>query len=168
MQKKKSLFVAVIFFMGIPLINPVGSDAVLQDELTRDKDLLRALLPKDAESPGWQAVSSPQFFEPQNLWEYINGQAEMYIDYGFQLVVTLEYKSMDGARSMVIEIFQMKNPNHAFGIYAAERSTDDHLINMGAQGYLGENGQVLLPPTLRELILSQNYLPVSPQRTGCK
>ncbi len=139
MKRKSRILFAVIFFMGIPLINPLGSDAVSRDELTRDKDLLRALLPKDAESPGWQAVSSPQFFEPQNLWEYINGQAEMYIDYGFQLVVTSEYRSMDGARSMAIEIFQMKNPNHAFGIYAAERSTDDRLINMGAQGYLGEN-----------------------------
>jgi hypothetical protein len=139
MKRKNSILVAVIFFMGITLINLLGSEAVSQDELTRDKVLLRALLPKDAESPGWRAVSSPQFFEPQNLWEYINGQAEMYIDYGFQLVVTLEYRSMDGARSLAIEIFQMKNPKHAFGIYAAERSTDDRLINMGTQGYLGEN-----------------------------
>jgi hypothetical protein len=139
MKKKNSVFAAIIFFLGLPLINPLGSDAVSHDELTRDKDILKALLPKAAESPGWRAVSSPQFFEPQNLWEYINGQAEMYIDYGFQLVVTLEYRSLDGARSMAIEIFQMKNPKHAFGIYAAERSTDDRLINMGAQGYLGEN-----------------------------
>ncbi|UCB49628.1 MAG: hypothetical protein JSW56_01645 [Deltaproteobacteria bacterium] len=139
MKRKDSVIVVVIFFLGLLLITPAGSNAVSQDELTRDKDLLRALLPKDAESPGWQAVSSPQFFEPQNLWEYINGQAEMYIDYGFQLVVTLEYRSMDGARSMAIEIFQMKNPDHAFGIYAAERSTDDRSINMGTQGYLSEN-----------------------------
>lgn len=139
MKRKSSILVAVIFFTSIPLINSLSSDAVSHDALTRDKGLLRALLPKDAESIGWQAVSSPQFFGPQNLWEYINGQAEMYIDYGFQLVVTLEYRSMDGARSMAIEIFQMKNPNHAFGIYAAERSTDDRLINMGTQGYLGEN-----------------------------
>jgi hypothetical protein len=139
MKRKSGILVAVIIFMGIPLINPLGSDAVSHDETTRDKVLLRALLPKDAESPGWQAVSSPQFFEPQNLWEYINGQAEMYIDYGFQLVVSLEYRSMDGARSMAIEIFQMKNPNHAFGIYAAERSPDDRFIDMGAQGYFSEN-----------------------------
>ena len=139
MKRRNGVLSAVIVFMGITLINPLVSDAVSQDELTRDKDFLRALLPKEAESPGWQAVSSPQFFEPQNLWEYINGQAEMYIDYGFQLVLTVEYRSMDGVSSMAIEIFQMKNPKHAFGIYAAERSTDDRLINVGTQGYLGEN-----------------------------
>jgi len=139
MKKKNSLLVALIFFLGVPLVNPVGSGAISQDKLTKDKELLRAFLPKDAESAGWQAVSSPEFFERQNLWEYINGQAEMYIDYGFQLVVTLEYRSADGTRSMALEIFQMKSSNHAFGIYAAERSTDDRLINMGAQGYLGEN-----------------------------
>jgi len=139
MKIKNSVLIAVIFFICIPFINPLVSDAVSHDKLTRDKDLLIALLPKDAESPGWQAVASPQFFEPQNLWEYINGQAEMYIDYGFQLVVTLEYRSVDGAKSLAIEIFQMKNPKHAFGIYAAERSTDDRLIDMGTQGYLGEN-----------------------------
>ncbi|MGD9076239.1 MAG: hypothetical protein PVJ69_13570 [Desulfobacteraceae bacterium] len=139
MKTKNSVLVAAIFFICITLINPLVSDAVSRDELTRDKAFLRALMPKDAESPGWQAVSSPQFFEAQNLWEYINGQAEMYIDYGFHLVVTLEYRSMDGTRSMAIEIFQMKNPKHAFGIYAAERSFDDRPINIGGQGYIGEN-----------------------------
>jgi hypothetical protein len=139
MKKKNSILLAVILFICMSFINPLFSQAVSNDELTRDKELLIALLPGEPESPGWHAVSSPQFFEPKNLWEYINGQAEMYIDYGFQLVVTLEYRSTDGASSMVIEIFQMKNPKHAFGIYAAERSTEDRLIKMEAQGYMGEN-----------------------------
>jgi hypothetical protein len=139
MKKKNSFLLVMISFICVPLINSLVSGAVSRDELTKDKELLIGLLPKEAESPGWHAVSSPQFFEPENLWEYINGQAEMYIDYGFQLLVTLEYRSTDGARSMAIEIYQMKNPKHAFGIYVAERSTEDRLINMGVQGYLGEN-----------------------------
>ena len=88
---------------------------------------------------GWNITSGPEFFEPQNLWEYINGQAEMYLDYGFELVATAEYGSLDGLGSVTIEIYQMQSPKHAFGIYAAERSPLDTSIEVGVQGYLSEN-----------------------------
>jgi len=139
MKRKKAILGAIVIALAIPLASARGSEGIARDELARDKEILRTLLPKGAESGGWKAVSGPKFFGPQNLWEYINGQAEMYLDYGFKLLVTAEYTSMDGSRFMTIDIFQMGSPNHAFGIYAAERSPHDRFIKMGVQGYLGEN-----------------------------
>jgi hypothetical protein len=139
MKRKKAILGAIVITLAIPLASALGSEGVSRDELARDKEILRTLLPKGAESGGWKAVSSPKFFSPQNLWEYINGQAEMYLDYGFKLLVTAEYTSIDGSRFMTIDIFQMQSPNHAFGIYAAERSPHDSFIKMGGQGYLAEN-----------------------------
>ncbi|MFH1242212.1 MAG: DUF6599 family protein [Pseudomonadota bacterium] len=139
MKRNNSILVGAILFGAIALLKVAGSEGVSLNESARDKEILRALLPKDAECPGWQAVSSPKFFEPRNLWEHINGQAEMYLDYGFRLLLTTEYTSTDGSSAVTIEIFQMQSPDHAFGIYAAERSPDDIPVKMEALGYLGEN-----------------------------
>ena len=107
--------------------------------IAQDKEALRALLPQQVEVPRWESASHPRFFEPSNLWEYINGQAELYIQYGFRLVVTSDYISTEDPNSLTVEIYLMESPNHAFGIYAAERSPDDHFIEVGVQGYIGGN-----------------------------
>ena len=139
MKRKLGICAAMVFFLAIPFLNAEGSHEVPLEKSAGDRKVLRSLLPEDSERPGWRAASRPEFFESRNLWEYINGQAEMYIDYGFRCVVTVEYSSSDGPGSMIIDVFQMQSPIHAFGIYAAERSPDDLFIKMGAQGYLGKN-----------------------------
>jgi hypothetical protein len=138
MNSKIALFVAIVFIVAIPLAHTLGSEGISSDELDRDKETLRTLLPENKEDVTWKSASGPEFFEPENLWKYINGQAEVYLDYGFKLLVTTDYTSMDGSSSIVIEIYQMQNPNHAFGIYAAERSPSDNFIKIGVQGYLEE------------------------------
>jgi hypothetical protein len=139
MKRKRGILAEMVFFFVILFFSAGESQEVPLEKSAGDKEVLRSLLPEDSERPGWRATSRPEFFTSQNLWEYINGQAEMYIDYGFRCVVTIEYMCSDGAGSMIIEVFQMQSPIHAFGIYAAERSPDDFFIKMGAQGYLGEN-----------------------------
>jgi hypothetical protein len=138
-KRKNALLVAVIFTVAFPLVGASASEGIPSDQLARDKETLRTLLPKETESAGWKGASSPEFFEPENLWEYINGQAEVYLDYGLKLVLTTDYTSLDSSSSMAVEIYQMQSPDHAFGIYAAERSPDDNFINMGVQGYLAED-----------------------------
>ncbi|MFH1349408.1 MAG: DUF6599 family protein [Pseudomonadota bacterium] len=139
MKRKTFLNIAIIFAVAFLHFKALCSEDLPSSELARDKETLNTLLPEGTETAGWKPTSSPEFFGPQNLWEYIDGQAELYLDYGFKLVLTTDYTSMDGAKSLSIEIFQMESPDHAFGIYAAERSPQDNFIKMGVQGYLGEN-----------------------------
>jgi hypothetical protein len=139
MKRKNAIFAAVIFAFTISIASAQRLEDSAQKRVAEYKNILRMLLPKNSEIKGWKNTSGPQFFEPKNLWEYINGQAEMYLDYGFELVATAEYTTFDGLSAMTIEIFQMKSLKHAFGIYAAERSPTDHFINVGVQGYLSEN-----------------------------
>jgi hypothetical protein len=84
-------------------------------------------------------AAEPEFFDAENLWEYINGQAEMYLDYGFVQVMAVDYISSDGTGFLAVEVYLMQSPAHAFGIYAAERSSDESFIEIGVQGYIGEN-----------------------------
>jgi len=96
-------------------------------------------LPADGEMPGWSMVTEPEHYEADNLWEYINGQADFFIDYGFVLVDTAEYRNDNESSSVVLEVYRMGRPQEAFGIFAAERTLDDRPLEIGAQAYLGAN-----------------------------
>jgi hypothetical protein len=96
-------------------------------------------LPADGEMPGWSRVTEPEHYEADNLWEYINGQADFFIDYGFVRVDTVEYRKDQESSSVVLEVYRMGQPQEAFGIFAAERTRDDRALEIGAQAYLGAN-----------------------------
>jgi len=88
---------------------------------------------------GWEMVSEPENYGPENLWDYINGQAEFYLNYGFVRVDAAEYRKQSGSPSVIVEIYQMASPEDAFGIFAAERNPEDRQIEVGSGGYLGSN-----------------------------
>ena len=96
-------------------------------------------LPADGELPGWSLVTEPEHYEADNLWEYINGQADFFIDYGFVRVDTAEYRNDQESSSVVLEVYRMGRPQEAFGIFAAERTPDDRPLEIGAGAYLGAN-----------------------------
>jgi len=96
-------------------------------------------LPADGEMSGWARATNPEHYEADNLWEYINGQADFFIDYGFVRVDTAEYQNDQESSSVVLEVYQMGRPQEAFGIFAAERTRDDRPLEIGAQAYLGTN-----------------------------
>jgi len=96
-------------------------------------------LPANGDIPGWTRVTEPEYYEADNLWEYINGQADFFIDYGFVRVDTAEYRNDQESGSVVLEIYRMGRQQEAFGIFAAERTRDDRLLEIGAGAYLGAN-----------------------------
>ena len=96
-------------------------------------------LPGDGEIPGWSLAADPEHYEADNLWEYINGQADFFIDYGFVRVDTAEYRNEQDSSSVVLEVYRMGRPQEAFGIFAAERTRDDRPLELGSGAYLGAN-----------------------------
>ena len=47
---------------------------------------------------GWTPVSEVSTYEPENLWEYINGAAELFLAYGFQFLRSCDlYRSGSGS-----------------------------------------------------------------------
>ena len=96
-------------------------------------------LPTDGELPGWSLVTDPEHYEVDNLWDYINGQADFFIDYGFVRVDAAEYRNDQESSSVVLEVYRMGRPQEAFGIFAAERTSDDRPLEIGAGAYLGAN-----------------------------
>jgi hypothetical protein len=74
------------------------------------------------------------------VYEYINGAAEIYLQYNFQELIAQEYENDAGA-FVTIEIYRHDSALNAFGIYSQERSFEGDSLNIGAQGFY-ENGML--------------------------
>jgi hypothetical protein len=77
--------------------------------------------------------AEPSFYKPDTLYQYIDGGADVYLLYDFQLLLHQDFKA--GAADMTADVYDMGKPEDAFGIYSAERSPKYNYIPVGAEGY---------------------------------
>ena len=89
---------------------------------------------KFPEITGWKQSGEIQTFSPKDLYEYIDGAADLYLSYDFQELKVAEYQNEKKA-SVIIEVYRHKTPIYAFGIYSQERLSDANFLDIGAQGY---------------------------------
>jgi len=92
---------------------------------------------KFPEIAGWRQSGEVQTFSPKTLFEYINGDADLYLVYDLQELKVTEYLNEKKA-SVIVDVYRHKTPTHAFGIYSQERLSNANFINVGAQGYVEE------------------------------
>lgn len=64
-------------------------------------------------------ISSPRVFTGASLFGYMNGGAELYLEYGFSLASITEITFMGGKYKT--EIFRMNGPEEAFGIFSVSK-----------------------------------------------
>ena len=86
------------------------------------------------EMAGWKQSGEIQTFIPKNLYEYINGAADLYFAYDFQELKVEEYQNEKKA-SVTVDVYRHRTPLHAFGIYSQERLTEANFLDIGIQGY---------------------------------
>jgi hypothetical protein len=85
---------------------------------------------------GWEKPDEVDVYVPDNLWDIINGAADVFMAYDFQTLYWGEYtKSSDSDIYIVLEIYRQGDPVNAFGVYSQERPRSPQLIDIGVQGY---------------------------------
>jgi len=96
-------------------------------------------LPPDGIVAGWFRQGEPRSFGPGNLWEYIDGAADLFLAYGFRRLETAQY-ARDGDQDSLItvDIYDMGAPLRAFGIFRSEQPQHRDAVSLGAQGYVSE------------------------------
>ncbi|HMD72080.1 MAG TPA: DUF6599 family protein [Bryobacteraceae bacterium] len=99
---------------------------------TAEKNKLAALLPAPPEFFG--KPGPPARFYSTDLYRYLDGGADAYLDYGLVALIHREFKS--GNVDLTVDIYDMGDPLQAFGIYSAERSPDYLFIPIGAEGHV--------------------------------
>jgi hypothetical protein len=90
-----------------------------------------ALLPK---LQGWDTPKAPGRYGPDNLYEYINGAADGFLDCDFRELLTQVYEAA-GGKSLTVEIYRHADPDAAYGMYSQERPAAGRFLSLGAEGY---------------------------------
>jgi hypothetical protein len=82
----------------------------------------------------WKLSDTIKEYNPDNLYDYIDGAADNYLSFNFTglLVRTYEIGADD---YITVEIYNHKSLEQAFGIFASERPTNANIEKIGAQGY---------------------------------
>jgi hypothetical protein len=68
---------------------------------------------------GWAQTGEVRTFDADNLWEYINGAAELFVEYDVQTCRTADLNS--GDLTVTVDLYDMSTPLNAFGIFVRER-----------------------------------------------
>ena len=102
--------------------------------------LIHSNLPAETESfispkvNGFALKSKPAYYSPDNLYEYINGAADLYLNFHFKKLSVFEYRNKKKG-SITVDIYEHKDINNGFGIYCSEKPSDGPFLKIGTEGY---------------------------------
>ena len=95
------------------------------------------LLP--AGKDGWVKSGEPEIYDRNNLFDYMDGGAELYLAYDFQTLVMQRYlsDSKDPLKknSITIEIYQMNSSPDAYGLFSFDQ--EGEMVKVGQKGVYG-------------------------------
>jgi hypothetical protein len=84
---------------------------------------------------GWKKDVKPNLYDPQTLFKYIDGGAELYISYNFKQVLAMKYLDEKG-NEITVDIFDMGDSYNAFGVFShgsEEPDKTDKRIGQGSE-----------------------------------
>jgi hypothetical protein len=84
--------------------------------------------------PGWKLVLPIGTYDEESIFDYINGAAELYFAYDFRAVAAAEYQN--GETSIIVDVYDMTNPEGAFGIYSLNRYSTANYVDIGNEGIM--------------------------------
>jgi hypothetical protein len=102
-----------------------------------------AHLPNTSEMQGWEIADKPYRYGTENLYEYINGEAESFVAYGFVSLLGANYFSgSDTSNSMTVDIYNMGEKLNAFGMFQSKRGGETSSLEIGAASF-GTDGYLV-------------------------
>lgn len=96
------------------------------------------VLPGDEFHPGWKKSDRLITFTRADLYNYIDGGAELFLEFGFEKLYIQRYRS--GEKELSLEIYEMESSEAALGIYLAKCGQETPVEGIGARNS-GEEAQ---------------------------
>ncbi len=84
--------------------------------------------------PGWRQEGALRHFTPDNLFEYMDGNAEGYLVYGFTQMQGVTCKS--GENTLVVDVSEMVDADAAYGIFSGNRDPEHPIEKIGMGGQI--------------------------------
>jgi hypothetical protein len=98
------------------------------------------ILPMPGFLKGWAIEGKVTRYGKDNLYIHINGEAELYMPYGFKVLETALYAKESNRNSAIVaDVYQMGSLIDAFGIYSYYRSPDGEVIKIGSEGFIDQS-----------------------------
>ena len=100
---------------------------------------LESLIPRRDIPKEWTLIHGPQPYNKKTLFEHINGQAELFLQYGFQKSVFAIYQNKERSENQLeVDIYDMGNIVQAFGVFSRFRN-EDRPGGFGLESYLDDH-----------------------------
>lgn len=130
--------------------------------------------------PGWTRTGDAEIYTKDGLYGYIDGGAEIVLQYGFRELAVFKFKPAGGAaaeeKELVLEIYRMESGQAAFGIYSTKLEGDeerwpgiraDHWISPGQGGLVkGEYMVNILAPECTDREIGEFAAALEPKIPG--
>ena len=91
--------------------------------------------PKSGEVAGWAKSGETRVFPAANLWEYIDGDADRYIQAGVEQTLTADYRYENKADA-VADVHILKSPDGPRKLMEAESSAGSRPASVGDEARL--------------------------------
>jgi hypothetical protein len=99
---------------------------------------MESLLPKGIPE-GWALIEGPRTYTKKTLFEHIDGQAELFLKYGFQKTVFAIYQNNENPNNQIeLDLYDMGNVLHAFGVFSRFK-TEGQGMGVGLDSYLDDH-----------------------------
>jgi hypothetical protein len=98
------------------------------------------LLPARGCAHGWALKDKAALFDKDTLFDHINGEAELYFPYGFDMLATATYTNGNNSDVWIVaDVYRMASLLDAFGIYSNYRKADAAGVTVGAEGFVSSS-----------------------------
>ena len=96
---------------------------------------LTGLLPAGGEVAGLKLSGPPRNYRGDNLYQMIDGGADIYHEYGFRQVLSAEYQD-GGGKIIKLELYEMESPTAAYGIHSFKVGEGGKALAIGQKARL--------------------------------
>ena len=136
-RRDESFLIFLIFGSCLTfLLAPTYSGPSLSPQQSDRSGPALAVLPAAADLKGWAPSARAEVYQGEALYEYIDGGAEIYQEYGFREVAVQDYKNQAG-HTVSLEVYLMVSPAAAYGIYTFKTTGEGR-----APGWGGVEGEI--------------------------
>jgi hypothetical protein len=80
----------------------------------------------------WTSVESTERYDPQTIFSYIDGHAEVYLAYGMRGCLARRYLPSTGDVAIVLDVFLMASSEDAYGVFTHGQEGDPISLGQGA------------------------------------
>ena len=140
-----------LLVMGMAVLSGVGC-----------KHAAKNPFPASGEIAGWQKSDETRVFAARDLWQYIDGDSEQYIQAGVITTSTSDYRYQDKIEA-VVDVHTMKDAAGAARLVENGRGPDAHAVQVGESGIGYAQSIVFRKGPMLVRIVAYQATPETPQ-----